>query len=452
MKLRPIPATTADSSGRLARKIGWFAAGAVVVANMVGTGIFTTTGFMARDLGSPSVILALWVAGGLIAIVGALAYAELGAAIPRAGGEYVFLREAYGAMPAFLSGWTSFFAGFSGAIAAALLGLAGYCTRLAPGVVDAAGGPRTFALAVLWMLTAGQALGAGPGSRVQAVLTATTVAAIAALVATGFAAGHGSLANFASTAPAHGSIAVSLIFVLYAYSGWNAAAYLAGEIRDPARGVPAALLGGTAAVIVLYGAVNAAYLYAMPVGEMAGVLAIGEATARAMFGAHAARMVSGVIALAILSSASAMVLAGPRVYYAMARDGLAPRALAETGARSHAPVCAIVAQSGWTSVLILIFGAFEPIVIYTGFVVAIFSAAAVSAVIVLRVKLPQIARPFRMPGYPWLAILYVAISGWIAIYTIIGQPRAALIGLATVAAGAPMYLLARQFAKRAGRL
>jgi APA family basic amino acid/polyamine antiporter len=442
---------TVDSHGRLAREIGWPAAGAVVIANMVGAGIFTTSGFMARALGSPLEIFALWIAGGMFAIVGALAYAELGAALPEAGGEYVFLREAYGPLAGFLSGWTSFLAGFSGAIAAGLFGFAGYCDRLAPWIVNLAGGPRTFALAVLWTLTAVHALGAGPGSRVQATLTAATVAAIAAIVAAGFGAGHGSLANFAAAAPARGNIAISLIFVLYAYSGWNAAAYLAGEIRAPARGVPLALLCGTAVVIALYLALNAVFLYALPVARMAGVLAIGEAAARALFGRGMARTVAAVIALAILSSTSAMVMVGPRVYYAMARDGAAPGALAATDTRSAAPARAILAQSAWTSVLIIFFGAFEPIVVYTGFAVAVFSAAAVAAVIVMRVKRPRMARPFKMPGYPWLALLYLAASAWIAVYTIAAQPREALIGIGAVGAGAPVYLLARGLCRKRAR-
>ena len=221
----------ADSDSPLVRGIGWSSAAAVVVANMVGTGIFTTTGFMARDLGSALTILSTWMAGAMIALCGALAYAELGAALPEAGGEYIYLREAFGPLIGFLSGWTSFFVGFSGAIAAALLGFAGYLERLAPEIGAAGVDARVVALAVLWILTAVHCLGVGPGSRLQAALTAGTIGAMVLIVVAGLSIGHGSLSNFASSAPAHGSVAVSLIFVLYAYSGWNAAAYLAGEIQ-----------------------------------------------------------------------------------------------------------------------------------------------------------------------------------------------------------------------------
>jgi APA family basic amino acid/polyamine antiporter len=441
----------ADTNGHLLRKIGWSSAAMVVVANMVGTGIFTTTGFMARDLGSAWVILATWIVGGIIALCGALAYAELGAALPEAGGEYVYLREAYGPLVGFLSGWTSFFVGFSGAIAAALLGFAGYLDRLAPALTAAGGDARVVVLAALWILTAAHCLGVGPSSRLQATLAACTIGAIVVMVAAGFSIGHGSFSNLRSAAPSHGSVAVSLIFVLYAYSGWNAAAYLAGEIRDPSRGVPRALLIGTAAVAALYFALNATYLYALPVAKLAGVLSVGETTADALFGRGAARLVAAIIALAILSSASAMVLAGPRVYYAMARDRMAPHLLATTGARSGAPATAIIVQSVWTSVLILFFHTFEAVVVYTGFAVTLFSAAAVGAVIVLRTMRPAMPRPFLMPGYPWLALIFLAISGWIAIYTVAGRPREALIGLATVFAGAPVYLLMRFLAGRATR-
>ena len=443
---------TADLSSRLIRKIGWSSAAAVVMANMVGTGIFTTTGFMARDLGSAWEILATWMAGGMIALCGALAYGELGAALPEAGGEYIYLGQAYGPLLGFLSGWTSFFAGFSGAIAAALLGLAGYLDRLAPGIAGAGVDARVVALAALWILTAVHCLGIGPGGRLQTTLTAGTVGAIVLMLAAGFSIGRGSLSNFTSSAPAHGSLAVSLILVLYAYSGWNAAAYLAGEISDPSRAVPRALLSGTAVVAALYVALNATYFYALPVARLAGVLAIGETTADALFGPGAARLVAATIALAILSSASAMVLAGPRVYYAMARDRLAPRLLAAIGASSGAPARAIIVQSAWTSILILFFHTFESVVIYTGFVVTLFSAAGVGAVIVLRTTRPEMPRPFAMPGYPWLAVLYLATSAWIAIYTVTGRPREAIIGLATVAAGAPVYMLMTRLERRTRRL
>jgi len=223
---------------------------------------------------------------------------------------------------------------------------------------------------------------------------------------------------------------------------------MAGEISDPSSGVPRALISGTAAVAALYIALNATYLYALPVAKLAGVLAVGETAVGALFGQRAARLVAATIVLAILSSASAMVLAGPRVYYAMAPDGLVPRQLAAIGARSGTPVRAIILQSAWTSVVIVFFHTFESVVVYTGFAVTLFSAAAVAAVIVLRVLRPEMPRPFRMPCYPWLALLYLGVSVWITIYTLAGRPLEAMIGLATVAAGAPVYLMLKPLERR----
>lgn len=429
---------TVDAGGRLVRAISWPTAAAVVIGNMVGSGIFTTSGLLARDLGSAWSMLALWLVGGLIALAGALAYAELGAAMPEAGGEFVYLREAYGPVVAFLSGWTSLFVGFSGALAAALLGFAAYLSQ----VTDTFAGPlaaKTTALVTLWVLTGVHAAAADAGGSLQRALTAATVAAIIVLIAAGFAVGQGAVGNFDSSGPAAGNAAVSLIFVLYAYSGWNAAAYLAGEIREPGRGVPLALLSGTAVVIVLYLGLNVLYLYALSIPQMAGTIAIGEQAARALFGAVAARWVAAIIGLAILSSASAMVLAGPRVYYAMASARMLPRVFANVSPRRLTPTRAILLQSVWASVLILFFGSFEPIVVYTGFAVTAFAAAAVAAVVVLRTRRPDLPRPYRMTGYPWLALGYVVVSSWVVVYAVVSRPFETLAGACTVGTGIPIY-------------
>ena len=429
---------TLESNGRLSRTIGWRTAATVVIANMIGTGIFTTSGFIARDTGSPWILLTLWVVGGLIALAGALAYAELGAAMPEAGGEYIFLREAYGPVVAYLSGWTSFFAGFGGAIAAALLAFAGYISSLFPalGEIDA----RLLAITTLWMLTAVHLGGVRLSGKLQGLLAAVTVMMMVAFIISGFAFGHGAVAHFRSSAAPQGSMAVSLIFVLYAYSGWNAAAYLGGEIVEPEHGLPRALIVGTASVGGLYVALNALYVWALPISEMSGVMAIAERAAVSMFGPRASRIVAALIALAILSSASAMVVAGPRVYFAMARDGVFPRAFAITQGRSG-PTAAVILQSAWASVLILAFAVFERIVVYAGVAITIFSAATVAAVIVIRMQQPRAARPFMMPGYPWAALAYVAICAWIITYAALTRFAETILGLATVLGGLPIYWL-----------
>jgi APA family basic amino acid/polyamine antiporter len=273
----------------------------------------------------------------------------------------------------------------------------------------------------------------------QHVLTASTVAAIVTLVLSAFLFGHGSATNFASSASAHGSAAISLIFVLYAYSGWNAASYLAGEIRKPQRGVPAALLGGTAVVTLLYLALNAMYLYALPISAMSGVLAIAEKASVALFGPFAAHVVAAILALTILGSASAMVLAGPRVYFAMARDGLGPASIGAVHSSRGTPVRAILLQSAWASVLIVFFGAFEPLVVYTGFAVTAFTGMAVAGLIVLRLRRPDMPRPFLGPGYPWIPAAFVAVAVWIVGYSTLVRPTETLFGLLTIGVGIPSY-------------
>jgi APA family basic amino acid/polyamine antiporter len=429
---------TLDANKQLARTFGWRTAAAVVIANMIGVGAFTTSGFIARDTGSPLLLLALWIAGGMIALAGALAYAELGAALPHAGGEYVYLREAYGPCIAYLSGWTSFFAGFSGALAAALLAFAGYCSALAPrlGALD----PRVLAILTLWLLTGAHLTGTSLGGKLQSFLSAATVALIVGLVAAGFTIGHGSAAHFLSRAPARGHLAVSLMYVLYAYSGWNSAGYLAGEIVEPARNLPRALISGTVCVSVLYVALNALYVWAMPISAMSGVLPIAQKAAALALGSQASVLVAALIAVVVLSSAGAMLMSGPRIYFAMARDGAIPAALGRTGSGSG-PAAAIVLQAVWASVLIGVFGVFERVVLYVGFAITIFSAGTVAAVVVLRVRRPAMPRPFRMPAGPWLATIYIAASLCIAAYTAVSRPAETFLGLITVAGGLPIYWL-----------
>lgn len=441
------PGPPQEPTGRdsLRRSAGLDTAAALVIANTVGSGIFTTSGFIARDVGSPWWLLGLWIAGGLIAFVGALSYSELAAAMPEAGGEYVYLREAYGPLLAYLSGWTSFFVGFSGAIAAAALAFVGYLHQLAPIPDSSAPSGKLAAIAVLAVLTAAHVAGLRFGGIVQRLLTLGTVGAMVALIGCGLASGRGDLGHFASRVPAHGYAAVALIFVLYAYSGWNAAAYIAGEVRDPGRNLPRALLLGIGVVMVLYVGMNLVYVYALPIPAMSGVLALAEKSSMKLFGPAAAAVVTAILALAILNSASAMVIAGPRVYYAMACDRVFPAGLGLVNPFFGTPARAMVLQGAWSSILILFFGAFEKIVLYTGFAITIFSGLSVAALIVLRIRRPAMARPFRMPGYPWLPAAYVLILSWIATYTMVGRPAEALVSLAVVGFGLPWYFLGKLF-------
>ncbi|HSR56556.1 MAG TPA: amino acid permease, partial [Candidatus Binataceae bacterium] len=247
--------------------------------------------------------------------------------------------------------------------------------------------------------------------------------------------------------PAHGSAAVSLIFILYAYSGWNAAAYLGGEIDRPQKNLPRALILGTVIVTILYLGMNAFYLYALGVPAMSGVVNVAEQAAAAGFGARVAGMTAALLALCILGSASAMILAGPRVYYAMARDGIFPRGLAAVHRSFGTPARAMVLQGAWASVLIVFFGTFERLVIYTGFAVTLFAALAVGALLILRLHRPQMDRPFKVPLYPWIPAGYLAVSIWILAYTVVERPRETALGALTIAAGLPLYWYRRRSAR-----
>jgi basic amino acid/polyamine antiporter, APA family len=446
------------SQAALERTAGPFLATCIVIANVIGAGIYTTPGFLARDLGSPFAVLAIWVVGAILALAGALSYSELGAAFPKAGGEYVYLREAYGPLWGYLSGWTSFFAGFSAAIAAAAIGFSAYMAHFAPAL-----GPgnllwsgrlaslpirinagQIVALVAIWALSLAHITGMRRGGQLQVLLTVGKTLSIAALIVVGLWLGRGRWENFHSGPQGilpprvYQNGAVSLIFVLYSFSGWNAAAYIAGEVRRPHRTLPFSLLAGTGIVTILYIGLNLMFLYGLGIDGMSGVLQVGEKASLALFGPAAADIVGALMALSILASASAMIVAGPRVYFAMASDGLFPKRLAGIHRRYRSPAASIISQGLWTSVLILT-GTFEALLVYSGFVLVFFAFMAVGALIVLRVRHPELDRPFRVPFYPWTPLLFIVFSAWILIYTLRDRPVESSLGIATVLIGLPLY-------------
>jgi APA family basic amino acid/polyamine antiporter len=441
---------TEKDPSTLPRRIGWFTAGCVVIGNVVGTGIFTTTGFMARDLGHPGLILSIWLMGGLIALAGALAYSELGAAFPVAGGEYVYLRHAYGPFIGFLSGWTSFTIGFSAAIAAGAMSFAAYFNQLFSLDDEQVLPSMAVALAVLWAITACHLLGVEAGGFLQRALTLLNMGAVLALITAGLMIGEGDWAHLslsdAQPAPSVGLCIVSLIFALYAYSGWNAAVYLAGEVTEPARTIPRALISGTLFVTLLYLLLNAFYFYALPVTELAKppLLPVASKAVGALLGLDTAWFVTLILCLSIAGGTSAMVWAGPRVYYAMARDGLIPSYFYKASGAQGTPINAILLQSLWASVLILS-GSFERLLIYSGTVITIFSALAVGAVLILRRTEPDLPRPYRTPLYPFVPVFFIVMSMVIVWNAVSERPLEAGLGLATVLAGTPLYLVWRRF-------
>jgi APA family basic amino acid/polyamine antiporter len=389
----------------------------------------------------------LWALGGVLALAGAMAYSELGAALPRSGGEYIYLRRAYGPLLGFLSGWTSFTMGFGAPIAAAAVAFAHFALELIPPNLPLRD-PRAIALVLVWAITLVHAMGVEPGGRLQRLLTILKVGGIGLLLALGLVSGRGSWSHLAQTSPdvepRIGAAFVSLVFVLYAFSGWNAAAYIAGEIRSPARSLPRALIAGTLFVSGLYLAVNAVYFYALPVAELAQepVLPVAEKAASALFGPRGSAAVIAVLCLSIAGATSSMIWAGPRVYAAMASDRVIPSGFARASAVG-APVRSILLQSVWVTVL-LWSGTFEQLVVYSGVALALFSALAVACVIVLRRREPELARPYRVALYPWLPLLYIAASLLVAAYAVVERPLEALLAIGTVILGIPLYYLWRR--------
>jgi len=426
-----------------------------VISNVIGGGIFFVPVVVAQLVPQPAAMIGVWLVGGALAFAGAMAYAELAALRPRAGGEYVYLREAFGPLAAFLTGWTSFVAGFSGAIAASAVALADYVGRFIPAAADTRPmltvpllalntSPRSIvALTLIAGLTVVHIRGLGPGRLVQNVLAAIKVGAIVVLVALGFAIGRGSVGNFSSAGDVGAvSFLLALVPVMFSYSGWNAAAYVAEEVREPGRNVPLALGLGTATVVVLYVLLNALYVFAMPVSALAALPGgrLMDTMAERLFGFTAGNLLAIFTIVSIAASVSAMVLAGPRVYYAMARDGLFFKSAARVHPRFRTPVIAIVAQGIWSSVLVLS-GTLSQLVSYTGFAVVLFSGVAVAALFVLRRRQPLVERPFSALGYPWAPALFVLASLVMVINEIWRNGSTAAAGIAVIAAGLPVYYL-----------
>ena len=442
-----------SSSTTLARRVTAFTAGCLIVSNMVGSGIFGTTGFMARDLGQPWLIMLLWALGGVFALLGALCYAELGTLMPRAGGEYVYIREAFGPLAGFLSGWMSLTIGFSAAIALNAHLFAAHVHELFPTL--AAGGGETdglagvlcsreaIALAMVWALTLVHAAGVGVGSVTQQVLTIIKVAAIgllvgAAVIVTKPAGGDPAVAASAP-APGLAAILVSFMFVSFAYTGYNAAGYVAGEMIEPRRTIPRATIGAAVFVTALYLALNVVYLHVLSIGQLAAgpIEPVAHKTAAVLFGSRVGPWVTALLTVSILGAVSAMIWAGPRVYYAMACDGVLPRFFARTSAGQSAPVASIVLQSVWISLLVLM-GGFEQLVTYAGFVLILFTALAIGAVLVLRRREPTAER-YRVRPYPWVPIVFLLLSIAVLWASLMIRREESLWGIVTVLAGLPVF-------------
>ncbi|HEX8029190.1 MAG TPA: amino acid permease, partial [Vicinamibacterales bacterium] len=401
----------------LERRLGPLDGAAIIVSNVIGGTILFAPPFMAGLVPNPWLYLGLWVAGGALAFFGAMAYAELAALRPRAGGEYVYLDAAYGRVAAFLTGWTSFVAGFAGAIAANAFFIPIYLARFIPGVdnqtpffsIPLPFVPLHFsvhtlvAVASVWLLALIHIRGVGPGRMAMNVLAALKVTAFLLFVLAGFAFGTGTFSNVTATGGGSvtgGNWLFAFIPVMLAYSGWNASAYVAEEIRDPGRNLPRSLAIGTLAVIAVYLGINLLYLFVFNVTELAALKgSVLDVVADRLLGSGAGHVMGLVSIVSLLASNSAMTFAGPRVYFAMGRDKVFFDAAAAVHPTYRTPAKAIIAQTVWTSLLILT-GSANALITYTGFSITLFLGIAVFAVFVLRQREPNAERPFKALGYP----------------------------------------------------
>jgi APA family basic amino acid/polyamine antiporter len=424
----------------LQRKLGLFPATNIVVANMIGAGIFTTTGLLMSGLNNPLLMLALWVAGGLIALCGALSYGELGAAMPGAGGEYLFLSRLFHPVFGFLSGWVSFIVGFSAPIAASAMGFSEYFCRALPaipfwlqsnGIMNPPATKTALSVTVILIFTLIHYRGIKSGALVQNILTLLKVS------------GNGDLANFSSSGTISSGLAgwktigLSLMWIMFAYSGWNASTYLGAEIKNPLKTLPRSLILGTGIVILLYLGLNVLYVYSMNPAEMKGVISIGGLAMGKLFGPSAETLFSLLIAFALFSSLSAFIIIGPRVYYSMAKDGLFFKSVAKIHPKFQVPSNSIILQA-LIAIVLALSGTFEQVLTYMGFALGVFPILTVFGVFKLRKS--NSGAP-RLPGYPVTQILYISAGVMILFLSFLERPVESGIAAFTVVIGIPAYYL-----------
>ena len=448
----------------LLRQLGIGSATALVISNMIGTGILTTSGFLAGQLGSAKLVLSIWAVGAVCALAGAFCYSELGVNFPSSGGEYVYLTEAYGPTWGFMTGWISFFAGFSAPIAAAALAFSDYLGQFfvdlrlssAHHLIGSGswelklGGAQILASAIIALFTLLNCLGIRRTARVQNVLTSLKVLIILLFLLLGFTLGQGSWENFTHPAvrttltPLYAQFFVSLFYIYVSYSGWNAATYVAEELKQPARTLPLSLAYGTALVAALFIGLNVLFIYAVPLESMKGVVAVGALAAQHLFGPAVAGIFAATMAFSLLATVNAEVTIGPRVYYAMAKNGAFFSVAAKVDRRWHTPVIAILCQ-GVCAILMTV-SPFLNLLLYIGLLLNFFAVLSVGSLFFFR----------RRPGwqklgvvsfaYPLLPAFFVAVGVYMTILGVTLRPGISAAAILTVAAGAAVYHFRRRSA------
>ena len=419
---------------------------AIVVADMVGVGVFTSLGFQVKDIPSGFSILLLWVVGGVVALCGVFAYSELGAMFPRSSGEYNFLTRAYHPAFGFVAGWVSATIGFAAPVALAAMAFGEYGKSVLP---DAP--PLALALGVVWLVSLVQLAGLRHSSTFQLIATILKVLLIVAFLVAGFAIGTPQPVTFTPSVSDFGYIAsapfaIGLVFVMYSFSGWNAATYIIGEMRDPERNLPRAMLTGTLIVLVLYVALNAVFLYTAPSGELAGQLDVARISGTHIFGEFGGRIVGAMICFGLISSISAMMWIGPRVMMTMGEDIPSLRVFARKSTRG-APAYAILLQLAIAS-LMLFTRSFEKVLDFIQFSLLFCSFFTVLGVIKLRITRPDLPRPYRAWGYPVTPLVFLLVTGFMMYYLLTERPVQSFLGVLIMISGLVIYAV---FRKRAGR-
>ena len=444
-----------NNSPKLDRQLGLFDSTMMVVGIVIGSGIFMTTGLMADALPSASLILIVWLLGGLQMLAGALTYAELGAAMPKAGGQYVYLREAYGSLPAFLFGWVAFIAYLTGTNAAIAVAVAEHLGSFYPSisthniVIDfdyfSISGGQIFAISLILILSFINYLGILFGKWIQNVFTILKIGSILFFALAGLFISTGNHIDFTinPTSMSIGSIltgmGIALVAVTWTVGGWEYVTFAAGEIKNPKKNLPLALIIGTVVIFVLYIMINIAYLKVLPMDSLIGELKVGEATAKSLYGPGIAGSFVVVVIISMFGSLNGNILVGPRISYAMAKDKLFFSKAAEVHPKFHTPGNAIMIQGVWASVLALS-GTFEEIITLVVFVNFMMWIAASSTVFVLRKKQPELERPYKVWGYPYVPAFFIIFSSAIMINTFFESPQQSLMGIGLTLLGIPAYL------------
>jgi basic amino acid/polyamine antiporter, APA family len=451
-----------DNQKKLVRQLGLFDSTMVIMGIVIGSGIFLTTGIMAKSIPSAPLILLAWLMGGLLTFAGALTYAELGAAMPEAGGQYVYLKEAYGSMAGFLFGWILFLVYMTGGIAGLALAFSEYTGHLFPSLsthrvifsfdISFFHNTLTYSLSsgqlvgvgVIVFLSLCNFLGVGLGKGIQNFITIIKIGTIVGIIVLGFALGKGTPVDLTlnpesiSLTQLIMGFGVALVAVSWAFDGWNNVNFVAGEIKKPGKNLPLALFLGTLGVTFLYLILNYIYLYALPIPEIKGIVKIAEKATASLFGTSTGIFVSAAVIISTFGSLNGSILAGPRVYYAMAKDRLFFKRVSKVHPKFHTPGFAILIQAVWASFLTIL-GSFEQIFTFAMFIAIAFWVAAAASVFTLRKKYPNMERPYKTWGYPIVPFLFIIFSVGILINTLIEKPVESLAGVILTLLGIPVY-------------